>query len=147
MPAPLRLIAHAEVIDRDVRAGLRQRVERLLKQIGPTPSSSTSPPVIATASGVGPRLDAVGKNAWRAPLRRATPSTSIVDVPAPDAGAHLDEAIGEILHLGLARGVAYHASSHARAKPPSARCACLPTVTLGNSISPPTRPFGAVATT
>ena len=82
-----------------------------------------------------------GSTAWRAPCRRGTPSTTMRAVPAP-----------EILAPILLRQSATSPISGSRAAlsitvVPCASAAAIiavwvpPTVTLGNSMSPPRRPF------
>ena len=50
-----------------------------------------------------------GSTVWRAPLSRATPSTTMRDgAGAADLRAHLVEAVGDVADLRLARGVLDH---------------------------------------
>ena len=56
--------------------------------------------------GIGPGLDAVGKDSMLGAVERSRPWTlKVAAADALDPGAHLDQAVGDINDLRLARGV------------------------------------------
>ena len=80
-----------------------QRLEVLARA---RPRTSTSPPVMAPAIRSVPASMRSGMTRWSKPPSSRTPSIVIIAVPAPrDARAHPVERGGEVLDLGLARGV------------------------------------------
>ena len=83
-----------------------------------------------------------GSTRCRAPSSRVTPSTiEPRGAGAGDPRAHLVEAVGDVADLGLARGVLDHRRRRCASAAAISAVWVPPTVTLGNLISPPFRPF------
>ena len=106
MPAPLRVDAHAGVVDRHVRAGLLHGVERRRHQLRPRALEQHVAAGHGDGERIGAGLDPVGQDA----VPGAAEPADAFDhqrrgAGAGDLGAHLDEAIGEVGDLRLARGI------------------------------------------
>ena len=141
--------AHAAIVAGNAsRRPARQRVERLLEQVGADAFEQHVAAGHRDRGRVGARLDAVGQHA----MMRAVEPRDAVDLDrrgarALDARAHLDQAIGEILHFRLARGVADQRRRRARAPRPSARYGCRRPSPWESRSRRRSGPCGALATT
>ena len=133
--------ADALVGRRDDGAGLRQHVERGLQQFGARVLQQHVAAGHRHGTSIGAGFDTVGQHR----VTRAVQAAHALDHDARRAGAgnfraHLVEAVRDVAYFGLARRVLDHGG--AVGEPAAIIAVCVPpTVTLGNSMSPPRRPF------
>ena len=148
MPAPLRVTRTPRLSLETFAPGARQRVERLLEQVGADAFEQNVAAGHRHRGRIGARFDAVGQHAMaRAVEPRDAGDLDRRGARALDPRAHLVEAVGEVLHFRLARRVARSASSHAPAPPPSSRRGCRRPSPWEIRSRRRSRPFGALATT